>query len=179
MSSAKSAGLPPRARQLLEVLYDAVIEDPALREHVDRDRWIETVRSEYKAWRESAPGSALREPAEETGVAIAKEPEELEVKIEARQDAEHAIARIALETLAEQAMLARGSELDLRPRLSRERLTTLIADLDPVDLDMYRRCELELERASRVSKRSAMPRDEVLRRWSRTRQALLDRVREA
>jgi hypothetical protein len=179
MSSARTAGLPPRARQLLEVLYEAVLEEPALRAAVDRERWIDTVRAEYKAWRASEAEGARGAADERSGVAIAEGADELEAKVEARQDAEHAIARIALETLAEQALLARSADQDLRPRLPRERAVALLADLDPVDLEMYRRCELDLERASRVARRTGLPRDEVLRRWSRTRQALLERVREA
>lgn len=179
MSSARTAGLPPRARQLLEVLYDAVLEEPALRAAVDRERWIETVRAEYRAWRaaESSQGGEKGEGAR--GVAVADRPAELEAKVEARHDIEHAIARLALETLAEQALLAQSADEDLRPRLPKDRIAGLVADIDPVDLEMYRRCELELERASAVAQRTGMPRDEVLRRWSRTRQALLDRVREA
>jgi hypothetical protein len=174
--------LPPRARQLLDVLFDAVLEEPALRAAVDRERWIETVRAEYKAWR-SAEGRDKNDGGEKgdgaRSVAVADRPSDLEAKVEARHDVEHAIARLALETLAEQALLAQSAEADVRPRLPKERIAALVADVDSVDLEMYRRCELELERASAVARRTGMPRDEVLRRWSRTRQALLDRVREA
>jgi hypothetical protein len=198
MSSARTAGLPPRARQLLDVLYDAVLEEPALRAAVDRERWIETVRAEYKAWRTAISGEKCggisgensggpgRESSENRdkadgarSVAVADGPGELEAKVEARHDAEHAIARLALETLAEQALLAQSAVQDVRPRLPKDRIAGLLADIDSVDLEMYRRCELELERASAVARAGGVPRDEVLRRWSRTRQALLDRVREA
>ena len=43
----------------------------------------------------------------------------------------------------------------------------------------HRQCEIDLDRPSVMSERDEVPRDEILRRWSRARQRMQEAIRQA
>ena len=133
--AADPGALPSWMREILKSFYDTLVTERELRDVVNVERWMQDVRVEYEEWRKWWQKS--RPTAEE----------------ETQEEREHGLAVIGLESLAERLMLAEGK--DIRSRVSQDRAASLVRDVDGLkdvdaeDLEVYRRCEIDLDRTHR------------------------------
>ncbi|MCB9882391.1 MAG: hypothetical protein H6834_11425 [Planctomycetes bacterium] len=157
MPEKRTPNLPSRLHPVLDDLFRQLVAEGSetLSKEQDKDRvaWKRTVAVELASWKKRKPASSGAE------------------------DVDHAALLLALESLSERIMLRQGQ--DIQSALTEKRLIDLVGLVDAEDWETYKRCEIDLERPTVISTGDDVPRDEILRRWSRARQRMQEAIRQA